>query len=125
MRIVFAVLSLVALTFSLAFAEIDPHAYPSEFEFDVYEYYTATLDVLVNLGERNAQEQVIIMATEKFKISTKDLEAIQDKFSALESALLERDPGYEKGKLITYRWKKIKELIDEIGWQEILQAVGQ
>jgi hypothetical protein len=125
MKNIFAVLFFVASTFSFVFAEVDLRVYPTEFEFEVYEYYAGTLDVVVNLGERNAQDKVARMTAEKFDISANDLDNIQNKFSALESELLKKDPGYEKGGLITYRWKKVKKLIDEIGWEEILRGVGQ
>ncbi len=114
-------LFLVILFFQLIFAEVDPRAYPTTSEFDIYEYYAGTLDTVTTLGERDAEEKVSRMTTEKFDISAKDLENIKIKFYALESQLVKRDPEYKKGKLITYRWKKIKNLIDEIGWEEIVK----
>lgn len=125
MRNAFMILFFVISSFHFVFAEIARRSYPTEFEFEVYEYYAGTLDVLVNLDERNAEEQVVRMTAEKFDLSVNDLENIEIKFSALESELLERDPGYEKGRLITYRWKKVKKLIDEIDWDEIARGLGQ
>jgi hypothetical protein len=119
---IFVILFLVISSLRFAFAELDPRAYPTESEFDVYEYYTGTLDAVITLGERDAEEKVTKMTAEKFDISIKDIENIEIKFSALESELLKRDSEYKKGELIIYRWKKVKKLIDEIGWEEILKG---
>lgn len=105
------------------FAEVDPQSYPTKFEFDVYEYYVGTSDTLAALGERDAKDKTATMTAEKYEIKIKDIENIDIKFSALEAELLKRDSGYEKGRLITFRWKKVKELIDEIGWEKIIKGV--
>ncbi len=115
---------ILILSFRSAVAAVDPQSYPTEFEFDVYEYYAETSDMLVALGERDAKEKTARMAVEKFEINIKDLENIDIKFSALESELLKRDSEYEKGKLTTFRWKKVKKLIDEIGWENIIKGDG-
>ncbi len=117
---IFSIFALMLiLSLRPAAAEVDPQSYPTEFEFDVYEYYAGTSDTLVALGERDAKDKTARMAAEKFEIDVKDIENIDIKFSALESELFKKGSGYEKGRLITFRWNKVKKLIDEIGWENI------
>ena len=113
-------LLILILSFGVAAAEVDPYAYPAECEFDAYEYYSGTVDTLMNFGDTNVENKVTKLTAERFNITTEGVGNIHKKFCALESELLKRDPEYKKGELITYRWKKVKKLIDEIGWKEVV-----
>jgi len=122
MRLFSIFLLILILSFGVAAAEVDPYAYPTDSEFDAYEYYSGTVDTLMNFGDTNVENKVTKLTAEKFNLTTEDVGNIRKKFSALESELLQKKPEYKKGELMKYRWKKVKKLIDEISWEEIIKG---
>ena len=115
---------LVIFSTQIASADVDMGSAPTRVEFDIYKYVMRNFRSAYSGNTMKTMEGIKESAASRYNVDIEDIDIIFSKFTILELQLMKKDPSYQMGSLMSYDWGEIRNIIDEVGWDEIMEGAS-